>query len=45
MSDGVAHTTLTFAEDKTLFTGTTRGFKGQSIPKVYDEFKGPEARK
>ena len=45
MSDGTAHTTLTFAKDKILFTGTTRSFKAQSSSKVYDKFKGPEARK
>lgn len=45
MSDATAHTTLTFAKDKSLFTGTTRSFKAQSSSKVYGKFKGPEARK
>lgn len=45
MSDGVAHATLTFAEDETLFTGTTRSLQAKSFSSVYDEFKGPEARK
>lgn len=45
MSDGVAHTTFTFADDETLFTGTTaRRAAGPSGPEDW-EFKGPDARK
>lgn len=45
MSDGVAHTTFTFAEDKTLFSGQTRRLEAQSSGEVYQEFKGPYARR
>ena len=44
MSDGVAHVTLTYAEDEEVFVGPSRA-KTRSSAGVYKEFKGPHARR
>ena len=44
MSDGVAHATLTYAEDEEVFVGPSRA-KTRSSAGVYKEFKGPHARR
>jgi Zn-dependent M28 family amino/carboxypeptidase len=44
MSDGVAHATLTYAEDEEVFVGPSSVGARSSVD-AYDEFKGPEARK
>ena len=43
MSDGVAHATLTYAEDEEVLVGASN-FEA-SHPKVYDVYKGPHARR
>ena len=44
MSDGVAHATLTYAEDEEVFVGPSRT-ETRSSTGVYKEFKGPHARR
>ena len=44
MSDGVAHATLTYAEDEEVFVGPSSVGTRSSVD-AYDEFKGPEARR
>ena len=44
MSDGVAHATLTYAEDEEVFVGPSSVGARSSVD-AYDEFKGPEARR
>jgi Zn-dependent M28 family amino/carboxypeptidase len=49
LSDGVAHATLTYANDEEIFTGPSadgaRSFGARSFGDVYDQYKGPEAVK
>jgi hypothetical protein len=44
MSDGVAHATLTYAEDEEVFVGRS-SVEPRSSAGVYKEFKGPHARR
>ena len=44
MSDGVAHATLTYAEDEDVFVGPS-SVETRSSAGVYKEFKGPHARR
>lgn len=44
MSDGVAHATLTYAEDEEVFVGPSRA-ETRSSAGVYKEFKGSHARR
>jgi hypothetical protein len=44
MADGVAHATLTYAEDEEVFVGPSSA-KTRSFAGVYKEFKGPYARR
>jgi Zn-dependent M28 family amino/carboxypeptidase len=44
MSDGVAHATLTYAEDEEVFVGRSSAQTG-SFAGIYKEFKGPHARR
>jgi Zn-dependent M28 family amino/carboxypeptidase len=44
LSDGVAHATLTYANDEEIFAGA-RSFGARSFGDVYDQYKGPEAVK
>jgi Zn-dependent M28 family amino/carboxypeptidase len=44
MSDGVAHATLTYANDEEIFVGPSAAAGARrSSGEVYDEYKGPEA--
>jgi Zn-dependent M28 family amino/carboxypeptidase len=45
MSDGVAHATLTYANDEELFVGPSIAEARSSGGDVYDMYKGPEAVK
>jgi len=45
MSDAVAHATRTYAKQKNLFVSSDDRLGARSSGKVYDKFKGPEARK
>jgi Zn-dependent M28 family amino/carboxypeptidase len=49
LSDGVAHATLTYANDEEIFAGPSavgaRSFGAKSFGDVYDQYKGPEAVK
>ena len=49
LSDGVAHATLTYANDEEIFAGArsfgARSFGARSFGDVYDRYKGPEAVK
>ena len=45
LSDGVAHSTFTFADDETLFTGTTRRQAADSLDDSSWEYKSPDLRK
>jgi Zn-dependent M28 family amino/carboxypeptidase len=46
MSDGVAHATLTYAEDREVLVGpSSTRTRPSSASDVYEEFKGPHARK
>ena len=49
MSDGVAHATITYAEDEEVFVGPSstemRSSAAESPAGVYGEFKGPDARR
>jgi Zn-dependent M28 family amino/carboxypeptidase len=49
LSDGVAHATLTYANDEEIFAGPSavgaRSFGARSFGDVYDQYKGPEAVK
>jgi Zn-dependent M28 family amino/carboxypeptidase len=42
MSDGVAHATLTYANDEEIFVGPS-AVEARSSGEVYDQYKGPEA--
>jgi Zn-dependent M28 family amino/carboxypeptidase len=42
LSDGVAHATLTYAEDEELFVGPS-AVGARSLGDVYEHYKGPEA--
>jgi Zn-dependent M28 family amino/carboxypeptidase len=44
MSDGVAHATLTYANDEEIFVGPS-AVGARSFADVYDEYKGPKAIK
>ena len=44
MADGVAHATLTYAEDEEVFVAPSSA-KTRSSAGVYKEFKGPHARR
>jgi hypothetical protein len=44
MSDGVAHATLTYAEDEEVFVGRSN-VEPRSSAGVYKEFKGLHARR
>jgi Zn-dependent M28 family amino/carboxypeptidase len=44
MSDGVAHATLTYANDKEIFVGPS-AVGARSFGDAYDQYKGPEAVK
>jgi hypothetical protein len=44
MSDGVAHATLTYANDEEIFVGPS-AVGARSFADVYDQYKGPEAIK
>jgi hypothetical protein len=43
MSDGVAHATLTYANDEEIFVEPSAAGARRSSGEVYDEYKGPEA--
>jgi Zn-dependent M28 family amino/carboxypeptidase len=43
MSDGVAHATLTYANDEEIFVGPSAAGARRSSVEVYDEYKGSEA--
>ena len=46
MSDGVAHATLTYANDEEILVGpSSAGARSSGGGDVYDEYKGPEAVK
>ena len=45
MSDAAAHATINFAQDETLFTGTTRNQRAQSASEASSAFDGPLALK
>jgi hypothetical protein len=42
LSDGVAHATLTYANDEELFVGPSAA-EARSSGEAYDQYKGPEA--
>ena len=42
LSDGVAHATLTYANDREIFVGA-RSVGTRSLAKTFDEYEGPEA--
>ena len=44
LSDGAAHATYTYAEQRSLFNPDARAAKTGAV-KAYGTYKGPEARK